>query len=119
MKKKKIEIKLKNKKICLDIFECGFFELARGLMFRRREKAPALLFDIDNLSGEALTGLFVFFPFYVLWLDEKNNVSEIKFVKPFTFYVNSKKPFSKIVEIPVSKKYSKIIKILVDNKKFK
>ncbi len=107
MKKEGIIFNYKGKKISLDTLKCeGVFDMGRGLTFRRRERAPALLFDFGKRVRFALTAFFVFFPFYVLWLDEKNKVLEAKLVKPFRFHINSKKPFTKIVEIPVNRRYA-------------
>jgi len=81
----------------------------RGLVFRSREKAPALLFETKN----SLHSFFVFFPFVVLWIDDKNNVVDYKLVKPFKFYINSGKKFNKIVEIPINKKYKPLLVALL------
>jgi len=40
--------------------------------------------------------------FFAIWLDERNNIIEIKLVKPFQFNIKPKKKFSKLIEIPFS-----------------
>ncbi len=80
-----------------------------GLMFYRREKAPILLFNMKS----SLHSFFVFFNFLVLWLDEKNKIVDWEVVKPFTFYINSKKNYSKIVEIPISRRYNSLVTFIV------
>lgn len=90
--------------------------MGRGLTFRRRSNAPALLFDFGKRVRFALTAFFVFFPFLVLWLDEKNRVLEVQRVKPFLFHINTKKPFTKIVEIPINEKYRREIRLLDGNR---
>lgn len=87
------------------------FSLGRGLTFRRREKAPVLLFDFGERVRFALTALFVFFPFYVVWLDGER-VVQVKRVKPFTFHIGSAKSYTRIVEIPVSARYRRQIALL-------
>jgi len=113
MKKKKIVLHYKKKKIELEVRELNFFERGRGLTFRKRENARALLFDLNGKYKDCLTSFFVFFDFLAIWLDEKNNILEIKKVKPWTFYVNSRTKWSKIVEIPINLQYRKQIEILV------
>jgi len=94
------------------------FEMGRGLTFRRREKSPALLFEFDEPISFALTSLFVFFPFYAIWLDKKNNVLSVERINPFRFIIKSKKDFYKIVEIPCSRKYEGVLRI-IDGQRFK
>lgn len=114
MAKKKINLGLKNKKrkIFLEARKCGYFGEAFGFMFRKKENADVLLFDFSGRKELALHSFFVFFPFLAIWLDDKNKIVEFKIVKPFSFNIISKKPFTKIVEIPINHKYRKIIKKL-------
>jgi uncharacterized membrane protein (UPF0127 family) len=122
MAKKKtlrVGLKYKSKRIFLKVRKCGYFYEAFGLMFQKKENSNALLFDFVGRKRLALHSLFVFFPFLALWLDDKNKIVEIKEIKPFSFNVFSKKPFSKIVEIPLNKKYIKIIRKLDGRERFK
>jgi uncharacterized membrane protein (UPF0127 family) len=106
----KINFNYKNKKFSLEVKKCNLFEAIRGLMFRRRESAPALLlFDFKKPKKMKIHSCFVFFPFVALWLDDKNNVIEIRTVKPWKFYVLPEKKFRRLIEIPVNKKYSKLL----------
>ena len=100
----------KNKNIGLDIKRCNFFQMFRGLMFTRCEKARALLlFDFKKSRRMKIHSWFVFFHFVAIWLDDKNKVLEIKRVKPFRFCVLPKKKFCKLIEIPINKEYDKVI----------
>lgn len=100
----------KNKKIKIDVERCGSFGRVRGLMFCRRENAPALLlFDFKKPRRFAIHSWFVFFPFWAVWLDDKNKIVEEKIVKPFCFQVAPRKKFYKLVEIPLNKKYRNLI----------
>jgi uncharacterized membrane protein (UPF0127 family) len=120
MKKKKtlrVGLRYKSKTFSLNVKKCGYFDEAIGLMFQKRENAHALLFDFTGRKRLALHSFFVFFPFLAIWLDDKNRVLEIMRVNPFSFNIYSKKPFSKIVEIPINHKYSKIIENLVGKRK--
>lgn len=106
-------MKHKGKKIYLEVKDCGFLEKGRGLTFRRREKAPALLFEFKRKFGNMLTSYFVFFDFLVLWCDKNLNVLEIRKIKPWDFSFDSKTNYRKVVEIPINRRYRKEIKLLV------
>jgi uncharacterized membrane protein (UPF0127 family) len=85
-----------------------------GLMFHRKEKCPAMLFEFKEPNKMLIHSLFVFFKFAAVWLDDKNNIVDKKIVKPFRISVSSKKPFYKLIEIPLNKEYAKKVKILFD-----
>ena len=84
-----------------------------GLMFSRRQKANSLLFEFKKPTKMKIHSFFVFFPFLAIWTDDKNNVLALKEVKPFKLSIGIKKSFSKLVEIPINKKYKKAIELLV------
>jgi uncharacterized membrane protein (UPF0127 family) len=104
--------KKKGRKISLKVYPCKFLEKGIGLMFSRREKAKALLFDFNRPNRLKIHSLFVFFPFLAIWLDNKNRIVDEKVVKSFTFSVSCKKPFYKLLEIPLNKKYKDILELL-------
>jgi|SRR3989338_875979 len=110
-----IEIKLKNKKFLVNnVRKSGAFGKFRGLMFRKLEKAPILLFD--NAENASIHSFFVFFKFVCVWLDEKNNVVECRTVRPFEYYVKPNVKFSKILEVPISRRYNSIVAFLVEER---
>lgn len=86
-----------------------------GLMFRRREKAKALLFEFKKPTKLKIHSCFVFFSFLAIWLDDKNKIIGKKIVKPFEMSISPEKPFSKLLEIPFNDKYEKVIQLLVGN----
>ena len=113
MKKIKVGLRYKKRKIEIkNVKKLGKFEKGIGLMFRNREKCPAMLFEFKKLTRMRIHSLFVFFPFAAVWLDEKNKIVDMKIVKPFRLSVSSAKPFYKLLEIPVNKKYQKEIRLL-------
>lgn len=112
-----ISFKHKNKKINLDVKSCNFIQRFVGLMFSRREKSKALLFDFKKPTKEPIHSLFIFYDFLVIWLNNKNNVINLKIIKPFTFFIKPKKPFLKLIEIPINSHYKETIKLLVDKQK--
>ena len=71
----------------------------KGLMF---SKPKTLIFDFKKEKKISLHMFFVFFSIYVLFLNNKKEVIEIKKLKPFTFY-NSKKLSRYIIEFPYKK----------------
>ena len=107
----------KGKKFNLEVKKLsGIRNFTSGLMFSSRERAKALVFDFKKPEKFSFTGLFVFFPFVIIFLDEKNNVLEMKKIKPFQFHIPSIKSYFKVLEIPCNESYSGIIKSLVEEK---
>ena len=113
----KIDLKYKNKKIKFDVKRCNLFWMVKGLMFVRCEKAKALLlFDFKKPRRMKIHSFFC--PrFVAVWLDEKDNVIEVKMVKPWRSFVLPRKKFSRLVEIPCSGKYEDIVRLLVGDGK--
>ena len=107
-----MKINFKDKVIEIsDVKECNWFNKIVGLMFSRRQKANALVFDFHKKTKMAIHSFFVFFPFLAVWLDDKNKVMEIKKVKPFTPKQSSTNPYFKLLEIPINEKYKKTLKL--------
>jgi uncharacterized membrane protein (UPF0127 family) len=115
MRLKLISFKIKNKKFDLKVYRCNFFERFTGLMFTRKEKAKALLFEFPKSVKMPIHSCFVFFPFIGIWLDEKNKIVKIEKVYPWRFHVLPKTKFKKLIEIPCSKEYNEILKSLDEN----
>ncbi len=115
MREKRIGLEYKNKKFEIILEECNWFKKISGLTFTRREKAKALLFDFKKPVKWNFHSLFVFFPFIAIWLDGNNKIISIKNVKPFICNLSPKKLFEKVIEIPINRRYNKIIKLLVDD----
>jgi uncharacterized membrane protein (UPF0127 family) len=113
MKNKEICLEYKNKEIKLNVKVCNLFEKFKGLMFVKKEKAKILLFNFKKNTKISLHSYFVFFPFIVLWLDDKNKIVDFRLINSFKFFISSKKSFSKIIEIPCNNKYGKIIKLFL------
>jgi uncharacterized membrane protein (UPF0127 family) len=104
----KIHLKYKDKNFEINAKRCGVLGRVRGLMFRSREKAPAiLLLDFKKSCKFAIHSMFVFFPFIAIWLDNENKIVEIKKVFPWKFHVVPKKKFCRLIEIPLNQNYKK------------
>lgn len=109
----KVSFNYKNKGFEIGVKNCNLFEKFFGLMFVRRRKAQALLFEFRKPTTMRIHSYFVFFPFIAVWLDDKNKVIEVKKIKPFTFSVSERKSYSKLIEIPINKEYISFTKLLV------
>lgn len=112
MKSKKISLKFKGKRININARVCDGLKKYFGLMFTSREKAVSLLFNFNREGKWGIHSFFVWFNFVVVWLDKKNNIIEARVVKPFTFLIRPKKSFTKLVEIPINKRYEELLKFL-------
>jgi len=108
----KLKLNFKNKNISLEVKKLNWFGRISGLMFTRRKKAEALLFDFIKPVKIAIHSFFVFFPFYAIWLDNKNKIIEIKKVSPWRPFILPSRKYIKLVEIPINEKYSEIINSL-------
>ena len=73
-----------------------------GLMFRTR-KTEALCFMFEQEVMIPIHSWFVFFPFIALWKDSEDKVIEMRRVDPFESHILPKKPFKKLLEIPIRK----------------
>ncbi len=82
---------------------------ARGLMFRRKKKARALLFEFSKPVNLKMHSLFVSFSFIAIWLDKDNKIIQKKIIKPWRLSVGAKKSFSKLVEVPINDFYRREI----------
>ena len=89
-----------------------------GLMFKTRN-TKNLLFEFKKDTRIRIHSVFVLFDFLAIWLDEKNKVIDYRTVSPFTLSVQPKKEFRKLVEIPLNKKNTKIVKFFVGEERFK
>ena len=108
-----MKINFKNKIIEIsEVKECNWFNKIVGLMFSRQEKASALVFDFHKKTKIPIHSFFVFFPFFAIWMDDKNKVMEIKKIKAFTPKKSPAKPYFKLLEIPINEKYEKTLKFL-------
>jgi len=114
---KKIKLNFNKKNIKINLKVCNWFETFWGLMFSKKEKAQALLFNFEKPVRLRIHSLFVFFPFVALWLDRKDNIIGKKIIKPFRLSIFPKKSFCKLIEIPINKKYISVIKLLVGDSK--
>ena len=109
MKFKTIKIKKKENEIEINVRVCNFLKKGFGLMFTSREKAQALLFEFRKPTKLKITSWFVFFSFVAIWIDEEEKIVAIKKVNPWQASVPLDKPFIKLVEIPINKKYADLV----------
>jgi uncharacterized membrane protein (UPF0127 family) len=112
MKKKKITIFLNKNKIRINVEKCNYLEMIKGLMFSKKENSKILLFEFKKEKRIIIHSFFVFYKFVAIWLDENNNILEIKKVSPFSLSIIPKYNSFKLIEIPLIKNHFKIIKKL-------
>ncbi len=112
-KLKEVGFSYKCKRMNLKVKKCSGICKWIGLMFHRRQKANALLFDFKKEVNEPIHSFFVFFSFVAVWFDGKGNIIEVRRVKPFRFYIIPRENFMKLIEIPINKRHSKIVKRLL------
>ena len=102
-----MKIKINNK-IEVEVKNCRGIQKFSGLMFTKKENAKALLFDFKKPVNYMFHSLFVFFEFVAVWLDDKNKVIDVRLISPWKFNITPKKPFNKVIEIPLNSRYKKI-----------
>lgn len=112
-----IGLKHRGKRFEISVKKCSELQKATGLMFCRRANAETLLFEFPNMTKTTIHSFFVFFPFIAIWLDKNNKVIEIKKINPWKLSIKPKKPFVRLVEIPINQKNRKIVGLLVDDAK--
>lgn len=99
-----------------DITICQGFSKIKGLMFSKSDDSPALLFAFDKDANAPIHSFFC--PqFLGIWLDEHNKIIDYKIVSPNKFSVRPEKPFRKLLEVPINKKYSQIVDFILDKGK--
>ncbi len=79
----------------------SFFTRLRGLMFRARFPRTMLFyFPGTSIKRNSIHALFVFFEFDAVYLDEERRVVDIyERVRPFTLYIEPKKPSAYLLEL--------------------
>lgn len=106
---KSVTVFFGNKSVSIRAREVGFLRKGVGLMFRT-SSTENLFFSFRRKTKRAFTGLFVFFPFLILWLDERYKVVDVALVRPFTRTIYPQKPYRNVIELPLNKKNSDLIR---------
>jgi len=101
----------KGKKICIDVEECKtVLQKTHGLMFKKKSKP--LLFIFGKKTSEGIHSFFCV-PFIAIWFFN-DKIIDIKYVRPWRFYVRPYGKFDKLLEIPVG---NKEFKLFIDERK--
>jgi len=95
----------------------GLFKFI-GLMFKTRN-TENLLFEFNKDVDIGIHSFFVFFPFLVVWLDERNRVLDFQIVKQFCFYIRPRFKFRKFVEIPINERNRELVGVIIEDRKDK
>lgn len=86
-------------------YQRNFFELSRGLMFRKdiTESNEAYIFVLGKERKAAITMMFVFFSIDVIWINSKFEVVDTREnVKSFSFYTGHRDRAKYFIEMPVT-----------------
>jgi uncharacterized membrane protein (UPF0127 family) len=75
----------------------GMLRKIKGLMFRK--KPTAILFDFRKEGAHPIHSLFVFFPFYAVYIGENGEVVEKFRVEPFCFLKKNSVPARYLLEL--------------------
>jgi uncharacterized membrane protein (UPF0127 family) len=86
---------------------------ARGLMFRSKNKARALLFEFDRPVNLKIHSWFVSFPFVAIWFDKNNKFIAKRVIRPWRLPLGPGKPFTKLIEVPINDFYRREINDLL------
>ncbi len=115
---KQITISSDTKKFIINqVHTCSNTDKVLGLMFKSKNKANALLFQFEKPTKMKIHSFFVFFPFIALWLDDKNQIIEQRKISPFGFSFSPKRPYNKLIEIPLNDKYMSLSNAILNNSK--
>lgn len=82
-----------------------------GLMFRK-STTPALMWEWNKPVRFSFHSVFVFFPFIIKWFDEKGELLDKQIIPPFRTRIlpRTKKKFTRVIEIPLTKLEGGMIK---------
>lgn len=70
-----------------------------GLMFKKNPKP--IFFKMKKLSNLPIHSYFVKVTFLAIWLDENDDIIDIKLVKPRTDNIRPSKSFKTLIELPL------------------
>jgi len=110
----KAKLKFKGKELEFSVKKVKGIKKFIGLMFNKKGKA--LLFEFSRPTQQAIHSFFC--PdFLAIWLDEKNKIIDYKVIFSNKFLIKPREKFTKLVEIPINKKYSELIKLFLEDRK--
>lgn len=104
-----LTVKTSRKEFLIEVKRLSFLGRFFGLMFSRREKTPALLFDFKKPVRLSIHSFFCFYPFLAVWLDEEDHIVHQERISSWRLSVRPEKPFVRLVEIPCSERYGELI----------
>jgi len=101
-----------------DVMKCRGMGKLSGLMFQEARKADAVLFDFGHPTVQAIHSFFC--PHFIaVWLDEQGNILEWRKVNSRQSSITPGCEFSKLLEIPLSRKYAHVVEFLSRTERFK
>ena len=101
-------LKIGKKKIKIDAKECRGLGKIIGLMFSKQNKAQAKIFRFNKPTTMSVHSFFC--PkFVAVWL-RKGQIIDYEIVDKTRFSIKPASVFDTLIEIPINKKYGKILK---------
>ena len=114
----KIKFRYKKKEISLEVKKVPKYLEGIGLMFSNKNTKP-LLFSFKKEVNLKIHSWFVFYDFLAIWLDKDMKVVEKKVVRPFRINILPSRKFKYLIEVPINQSSSELVKILVEEERFK
>ena len=87
-----------------------------GLMFTKLKTAKALFFSYRFSSRMTIFSSFIPYEFLAVWINSSGKIVGMKIVKRGESGVEPGVKFNRLIEIPLSKKYSEVSSFLLKNK---
>jgi len=95
----KFNFNYKKKNFIIEVVECkSIFSKASGLMFKKKSKP--LLFVYKKPTNEGIHSFFCQ-RFIAIWF-HKNEIIDVKIVKPWKINIKPRNKFDRFLEIPIS-----------------
>lgn len=113
---KEVVFKISQGHVAFSVRNVPFWYEGIGLMFTSAAKAEPLLFSYSIPHRMAIFSYCIPFEFLAVWIDQDNLVIESKIVRRNTSSVVPRKKFVKLLEIPCTEKYQKIIDFFSSHK---
>jgi len=115
MKTKKINLNLNGKRVPIELNILPKYLHWKGLMFKSRETAKALLFKFNKPTKIGIHSDFVSFEFIAIWFDSLWNILDAKEITPGSKNIYPKREFMNLIEVPNNKEYKKIYTKLLES----
>lgn len=115
-KNKKVIFSFGKKEVKLDVRLVPFWYEGFGLMFTKLNTAKSLLFSSKFSSRMSIFSSFIPYEFLAVWVNSKNKIVGLRIIKRGERGIEPGIKFNRLIEIPLSQKFSVVTSFLLDNK---